>query len=108
MGTPYFAQPKPKPNQVFFLSDFKNINKKLKLKPQRMPEINEILLKLEGFHYDTSIDLNMGYHHIKLRKNASNLCTIIIPWRKNCYKRLPMGIANYTDMLQQRMNDLFH
>ena len=44
-----------------------------------MPKINEILLKLEVFKYDKSIDLNMGYYHIRLIKNASNLCTIIIP-----------------------------
>ena len=38
-----------------------------------MPNINEMLLKLEGFHYYTSLDLNMGYYHIQLRKNTSNL-----------------------------------
>ena len=29
-GDPSFAQSKPKPNQVRFLSDFRNLNKKLK------------------------------------------------------------------------------
>ena len=24
------------------------------------------------------------------------------------YKRLPMGVANYPDIFQQKMNDLFH
>ena len=43
-----------------------------------MPKINEILLKLKGFHYATSLDLDMGYYHIRLRKNASNLFIIII------------------------------
>ena len=46
-----------------------------------MPKTNEILLKLEGFQYDTSLDLNMGYYHIRLIKNASNLCKIIISWK---------------------------
>ena len=45
-----------------------------------MPKTNEILFKLEGFHYDTSLDLNMGYYHIRLRKNASNLCKTILSW----------------------------
>ena len=53
-----------------------------------MPKINEMLLKLEGFQYATSIDSNMGYYHIRLSKNASNLCTIIILWGKYCYRRL--------------------
>ena len=37
-------------------------------------------LKLEDFHNATSLDLNMGYYHIQLSENTSNLCTIIIPW----------------------------
>ena len=67
-----------------------NINKQLKQKPCPMPKINEMLLKLEGFQYATSLDLNMGYYHIRLIKNASNLCTIILPWGnivKNVYQR---------------------
>ena len=45
-----------------------------------MPKINEMLLKAEGFQYSTSLDLNIGYYHIRLSKNASNLCTINISW----------------------------
>ena len=55
-----------------------------------------------------SLDLNTGYHHIQLRKNASNLCTIILPWGKYWYKRLTMGVVNSPDIFQQKMNDLFH
>ena len=73
-----------------------------------MPKINEMLLKLEGFHYATPLDLNVVYYHICLSKNPINLCTIVLPWGKYRYKRLPMGVANSTDILQQKMNDLFH
>ena len=73
-----------------------------------MPKINEMLLKLEGFQYAPSLDLNMGYYHIRLRKTASDLCTIIIPWGEYRYKRLTMGVANSPDIFQQKMNDLFH
>ena len=108
MGIPSFAQPKTKSNQVRFLSYFKNINEQLKRKPYPMPKTNEILLKWEGFQYSTSLDLNMWYYHIWLSENASNLWTIIIPWRKYCYKRLPIGIAHSPDIFQQKMNHLFH
>ena len=47
-----------------------------------MPKINEMLLKLEGFQYTTSLDLNIGYYHIQLSENSSNLCVIILPWGK--------------------------
>ena len=73
-----------------------------------MTKINEMLLKLEGFQYATSLYLNMGYYHIRLSKNASNLCTIILTWGKYWYKCLPMGVAISTDLFHQKMNYLFH
>ena len=59
-----------------------------------MPNINGMILKLEGFHYYLPLDLYMGYYHIRLIDNSSNLCTIIIPRGKHCYKHLPIGFDN--------------
>ena len=93
-GAPYFAQPKPKTDQVCFLNDFRSLNKPLKRKPHPMSKINEMLLKSQGFKYATSLDLNMEYYHIQRTEDASNLCAIVIPWRKYRCKRLPMGVSN--------------
>jgi hypothetical protein len=41
-----------------------------------------MLLKLEGFKYATSLDLNMGYYHIELSPHSKQLCTIVLPWGK--------------------------
>ena len=73
-----------------------------------MPNVNEILLKLEGFQYAKSLDLSMVYYHIRLSENASNSCKIILPWGKYRYKRLPMGFVNSPDIFQQKTNYLFH
>ena len=73
------THPKPKTNQVLCLSGFRNLNKKLKRKPYPMPNINEMLLKLKVCQYDTPLGLNMGHFHIRISKNASKLCIIIIP-----------------------------
>ena len=64
---------------VRFVSNFRHLNKKLKHETYPIPNINETLLKLEVFWYDTSLDLNMGYDHIQLTEDASNLCMIIKP-----------------------------
>ena len=50
-----------------------------------MPKTNEMLFKLEGFWYDTSLDLEMGYYHIRISENASKLCTFALPWGKYRY-----------------------
>ena len=73
-----------------------------------MPNINEMLLELEGFQFAQSLGLNTGYYHIRLIKNTSNLCTIIIPSVKHCYKLLPTGITNSPDIFQHNMIDIFH
>ena len=65
-GAPSFAQPKVKTNRVIFLSEFRNLNRQLKQNLYLMPKILEMLLKLYGFQYATSLDLNMGYYHIHL------------------------------------------
>ena len=107
-GSPSFAQPKAKTNHVRFLSDFRNLNRQLKHKPYPMPKICEMLLNLEGFQNATSLDLNMGYYHIRLRHQASNLCTITPPRGNYRYKCVPMGVSNSPDFFfWEKMNETF-
>jgi hypothetical protein len=47
---------------------------------------------MEGFTFASELDLNMGYYHIKLDADVQMLCTIVFPWGKYKYKRLPKGI----------------
>ena len=67
-----------------------------------------MLLKLEGFQYAASLDLNTIYDHIRLTEYSSNLLTIIIPGIKYHYKRLLMGDINPPDIFQHKISDLFH
>ncbi len=61
-----------------------------------------VLQEIEGFSYATALDLNMGYYTIRLDPDASKICTIIFPWGKYSYKRLPMGIAGSPDIFQEK------
>ena len=51
--------------------DFRNLNNKHKHKPYPITKINEMLLKLQGFQYDT-VDLNLRYYNIRLTENTIN------------------------------------
>jgi hypothetical protein len=104
-GAPTFIQPK-KNGTIRFLSDFRELNKRIKRKPYPLPKIQDLLLNLEGFTYATSIDLNMGYYHIKLTPDSSRLCTIVTEFGKYEYLRIPMGVCNSPDIFQERMSDL--
>ena len=90
MGGTFFPADKEKRcGEVF--PDFRNLNSQIKYKPYPMPKIQEMLTKLEGFKYSTTLDLNMGYYNIILMAYARCIRTIIIPWGKYKYKSLPMG-----------------
>ena len=49
----------------------------------------------------------MGYYHLELTPNSKKLCTIILPWGKYEYQRLPMGLSNSPDIFQEKMAELF-
>ena len=60
-----FIIPK-KDGTVRFISDFRELNKRIERKPYPIPKIQGLMQKIEGLQYGTSLDLNMGYYHIKL------------------------------------------
>ena len=87
-----------------FISIFRKFNARIKCKQYPLPKIKDLLLKLEGFQFATSLDLNMGYYHIELTPFSKSLCTIVLPWAKYEYQRLPMGLCNSPDIFQERMS----
>jgi hypothetical protein len=48
----------------------------------------------------------MGYYTIRLDTRAVEMFTIIFPWGKYSYMRLPMGFAGSADIFQAEMMDL--
>jgi len=64
---------------VRMISDFWEVNRRLAGKPFPIPKISTVLQELEGFTFDTTLDLNMGYYTIRLDPDASTICTMIFP-----------------------------
>ncbi len=102
---PTFIIPK-KDSTVRTISDFRGLNKNIVRKPYPIPQISTILQELEGVTYATAIDLNMSYYTIRLDPMASKMCTIIFPWGKYSYKRLPIGFGGSADIFQAQIIDL--
>jgi hypothetical protein len=93
---------------VRFISDFRRINEELKRKSYPIPKIAKMLQELENFAYAASLDLNMGYYTIRLHPDSKKLCTIVTPFGKYQYLRLPMGISCSPDIFLEKMSDLMH
>jgi Reverse transcriptase (RNA-dependent DNA polymerase) len=98
---PMFTISKPD-GSLLSLPDLREVNKVIK----RKPYFRHVIQKLEGFMYATSLDLNMGYYCMLLTPFASRLCTIVLPWGKYEYCRLPMGLSVSPDIFQEKMSEL--
>ena len=103
--SPTFITPK-KDQTVRVVSDFRRLNKMLVRKPFPLPKISTTLMQLTGFTYATALYLNMGYYTIRIDAKASDMCTIIFPWGKYSYQRVPMGISRAPDIFEGFMSDL--
>ena len=104
-AAPNFVIPK-KDETIRFISDFRELNKRIQRQPFSIPKIQDLLLKLEGFQWATSLDLNMGNYHIKLSPFSKKLCTVHMLCSKYEYQRLPMGLCNIPDIFQEYMREL--
>jgi len=71
-----------------------------------IPNIQDMLLNPEGFQWSTSLDLNMGCHHICLNPASKQLCTVALPFRKHECQAIPMGLCNSPDIFQEKMSEL--
>ena len=105
-AAPTFIIPK-KDGKLRFVSDFRELNKRIQWTPYPIPHVQDMMLNLEEFQYATALDLNMGYYHVRLDADARKLCTIILPFGKFEYQRLPQGICTAPDIFQEKMSEIF-
>jgi hypothetical protein len=96
-ASPTFIIPK-KDTTVRTISDFRELNNRIVRRPFPIPKISTTLQELEGFTYATALDLNMSYYTIRLDPVAVEMCTIIFPFGKYSYLRLPMGMSGSADI----------
>jgi hypothetical protein len=102
---PSFIIPK-KDHTVHTITDFRELNKQIVRKLYPIPKISTTLQELEGFTYATTLELNMGYHTIRLDRTVAEMCTIIFLWGKYSHQRLPMRFAGLADIFQAEMGNL--
>ena len=63
-------------------------------------------LNLEGFLHSTSLDLNVGFHHIELNPCAKRSRTVVLLFAKFECQRLHVGLCNSPNKGQEMMSDL--
>jgi hypothetical protein len=100
-----FIIPK-KGGRVSWISNLRQLNKVIRHKQYLLPIITDILCKHSGYKYFTKLDVSMLYYTFELDKESQDLCTIVTPFGKYKYLRLPMGLKCSPDITQAAMENV--
>ena len=90
-----------KDKTVYFILDFRELNKQIKQRLYPIPKIQDLLLKLKGFQNATSLDLSMVYYNIELTEIPRYSAPSSYPGA-NMNINLPIGLCNSPDIFQEK------
>ncbi len=103
---PAFGVPK-KNGKIRFVISFQSVNNQLERREYPLTPAKEIFHSIGGFTWATSLDLNIGYLHIRLSQTSQELLTIVMPFGFYSCTVLPMGVMPATDIFQSRIVYIF-
>ncbi len=90
-------------NRVRWISNSRQLNKVKRQKQYPFPMITDILRTCSRYKFFTKLDVSMQYYVFELDNKTYGSRTIITPFGKQKYLRLPMGLKCYPDIAQAIM-----
>ena len=94
-------------NAVRICIDPSNLNKAIKRGHFPMNSIDDIVTRLHGSKWFSTLDANMGFFQIKLSEKCSYLTTFNSPFGRYRYLRMPMGAKFSSEVFQRTMVTAF-
>ena len=86
--------------------DYRALNKVTRKFTWPMPKVEDIISKLNGTTYFTTLDLHTGYHHIPLDKPSIPKTAFYSPFRKFEYVKVPFRLAQAPAYFQELMTSI--
>lgn len=96
-----------KPNgELRICLDPKELNEAIKREHFRLPTLDEIVSKLAGAKYFSTLDASSGFWNVPLDETSA-YCTFNTPFGRYKFLRMPYGICSASEVFHKRMYEYF-
>ena len=81
------------------------LNAALKREHYRLPVLDDVLPELNDAKVFSKLDVREAYWHVRLDEPSSKLTTIITPFGRYMWKRLPFGLKVSSEIFQRKIDE---
>ena len=81
--------------------DLTKLNESVCRERHILPSVEQTLAQIGGAKHFTKLDANSGYWQIELDPESAKLTTLITPFGRFCFNRLPFGITSAPEHFQR-------
>ena len=93
-------------DKVRICLDPKHLNDAIQRAHYPMKTVEEVVAKMPGAQFFSTLDANCGYWQLKLDEQSSMLCTFNTPYGRYRYTRMPFGVNAAPEIFQRTMNQI--
>src|SRR6266542_3591456 len=97
-----------KDRSIIFCVDYKKVNDLMIVDTHLLPIVNDIVDKIGGKKYYTSIDLASRYWQVKVDKNSQDITAFVTPWELYQFNVMLFRLTNVPANFQRLMNYVLH
>ena len=82
------------------------LNAALKREYYRLPVLGDMLPKLKNDKSFSKLDVREAYWHFRLDEESRKLTTVITPFGRYRWRRLPFGLKVSSEIFQRKINEV--
>lgn len=99
------AVPRKRNGNIRICLDPQPLNKVLIRERYKLPTFEDILPQLNNAKIFTKLDVKEAYWHVRLDEESSYLTTMITPFGRFRWSRLPFGLSVSSEIFQRKLNE---